>query len=264
MSFYYVSKVKEALPLVSEDFFSKASIGLIDRNTYDLGSERTLSLKCLALGYKCVYDPRISCSTEVPDSIAKLLHQRRRWNNAGFMSQVVMLTTPRLWFRLRTFLLMILGILDLIGSYLLLTHAVIFINAIWEPFLKHVISIEATFVIFAWVLVQIIVISSTTLATSDMFYVLNTFITGIVMAASIYFFIDVSYINLINHLINFPTQWQEAVIYLIFPVLYVITSIFSPLSFIAAIGSYLMFPTMVVTAPLYSFFHLDDFSWASR
>lgn len=267
MSFFYVTTVQKNLPLVTEDFFSKATTGLIDRNIYDLSPERTLTSKCLQLGYKCVYDPRVICFTEAPDSIAKLLHQRRRWNNTAFISQVVNLTKLKLWFQLRTFPYQILNLFDIIGSYILLTHAVLIINEIWSPFISRVISISPSIIIFAWVLIQIIVISSTKLDISDMFYVLNTFITGLVMASSIYFFIKERMVEVVLYGViygNISQNWQRLIVYFIFPVLHLFVSVFSPISFFAVIGSYLMFPTMTVTSTIYSFFRMDDFSWSSR
>jgi len=261
MSFYYVTNVKQQLPLITEDFFSKPLSGLIERNIYDMASERTLSMKFLELGYKCVYDPRVLCYTDAPDSIAKLMHQRRRWNNTEFIAKAVMVSRFKLWFQLRTFPIMIITLCDLISTYLLLSHAVLIVYAIWTPFIAVIISFESGLIIFAWVLVQIIVISATKLDNADMFYVLNTFITGIIMASSIYFFVNETFTNVVN---SIGDDWRRAVIFFIYPVLHIFVSIFSPLSFISAIGSYLMFPTMCITVTLYSFFRLDEFVWSSR
>jgi len=265
MSFYYVSTVKDTLPLVTQDFFSKPTVGLVDRNLYYLGSDKILTSKCLQLGYKTVYDPRVISHTQAPDSVANLMHQRRRWNNTNFMSQAVNFVQWRLWLNPRTFVGQVLSLFDLIGSYLLLTHSILIIYAIWTPFIRYVTSFSPSLIIFMWVLVQIIIVSSTRLDTSDMFYVLNSFSTGIMMGVSIYFFVNDHYSSIIDNVVSDPsTNWAITVVFFIFPVLHIIVSIFSPLSFIAAIGQFLMFPSLYVTTTIYSFFHLDDFSWSSR
>eukprot|EP01114_Cavostelium_apophysatum_P012633 TRINITY_DN2877_c0_g1_i1.p1 TRINITY_DN2877_c0_g1~~TRINITY_DN2877_c0_g1_i1.p1 ORF type:complete len:682 (+),score=155.55 TRINITY_DN2877_c0_g1_i1:58-2046(+) len=265
-SFFYVASVQQVLPLVTEDFFSKPTLGLINRNIYGLSSERTLTGKVLELGYKCIYDPRIQCETEAPDSVAKLLHQRRRWNNTTFLGHVMSLVTGRLWIRPRTILNQIFALFDLIGMYLLITHAVFVIHTIWTPFLREVVDFSPEIIIFAWVLIQVIVISSTKLENSDMFYVLNTFTSSVMMGASVYFFVRDNLISqAIDPIIDDPAaNWKLTVIYLIFPAMHVILSIFSPASFFNAIAMFLMFPTMTITVPIYSFFRMDDFSWGSR
>jgi len=263
VSFYYVSKVKKEATFVTQDFFSKPTIGLMDRNMYDLGSERTLATRLIQMKYKIVYEPRAMCQTEVPDSISKFLHRRRRWQNSTFMNQLVIFFTPRLWAQPRMWVILIMTMFDLIGLYVLPTHGVVLLDGIWRPMFAE-IEVSTPLILFIWILVQIIIMSSTTLATSDMFYVLSTFTTGLIMAFAAYFFVHARVIYVVQFFVENLVNWQRMVVYLILPLMHIIVSLFFPLAFFAALAIYLMFPTIAITAPLYSFFHLDDFTWASR
>jgi cellulose synthase/poly-beta-1,6-N-acetylglucosamine synthase-like glycosyltransferase len=46
------------IPLTLSDFFSRKTTGIIERNLYELGEDRTLTVKFLERGLKCMYEPR--------------------------------------------------------------------------------------------------------------------------------------------------------------------------------------------------------------
>lgn len=141
---------------------------------------------------------------------------------------------------------------------------------IWSPFVEWFsatfdINVSVTGVLIWYLFVQLVIISSTQLNSADMFYVLLTFISGIMMAGSFYFFIADQIIPLIHNFINDPfTYWAPFVILLIFPILHLIVSISLPPAFFTFIFFYLLLPTIGITLPFYSFLHLDDFSWGNR
>jgi len=110
------------------------------------------------------------------------------------------------------------------------------------------------------------VIATTKMDSSDTFYVLSTFITGILMAAALYYFLVAQLFPIYR---DFVAAWPNGdfplfLLTALFPILHVIVSIPSPLMFFSSTFYYLLFPTISITLPLYGFFHLDDFSWGNR
>jgi cellulose synthase/poly-beta-1,6-N-acetylglucosamine synthase-like glycosyltransferase len=56
-SFLYRKKSMN-IPLTLSDFFSKKTTGIIERNLYELGEDRTLTVRFLERGLSCMYEPR--------------------------------------------------------------------------------------------------------------------------------------------------------------------------------------------------------------
>jgi len=256
--------------LKTTDFFSAPTSGLIKRNRYDLGEDRSLTLKMLEKGFRTIYDPRAIAYTEAPDTVTNLLQQRRRWLNATFINQAVALATPRLWLNKRTFLVMIITLFDFVGAYLQPGIAIVVIYQIWTPLIEVCnesfgSQLDPNLIVIWWVVIQLVVMASTKITTSDMFYVLNTFISGALMAASAYFLFRDVILVLINDIIDDPVaNWAVILVLGTFPVFHIVVSITHPLLFFAAICVYLMFPTLAITIPMYAFLRLDDFTWGTR
>ena len=55
-SFYYKQTAK-SLPLTLSDFFSRPTKGIVDRNLYELGEDRTLTVRFLERGLTTLYEP---------------------------------------------------------------------------------------------------------------------------------------------------------------------------------------------------------------
>jgi cellulose synthase/poly-beta-1,6-N-acetylglucosamine synthase-like glycosyltransferase len=243
---------------------------LIERNQYDLGADRCLAFKLLSKGFKTIYDPRAVAYTDCPDTVSNLIQQRRRWLNSAFVNQGVALLTRRLWTKPRLFLVMLFTLYEFIGAYLQPAMAIVVVHQIWTPFINVCnqtfgSQLDPTIIVLWWVAIQLVVMSSTKLITSDMFYVLNTFISGALMAASAWFFIRDVIFPLIDHIIEDPMgNWTAVVILGVFPLFHIIVSLSQPLLLPAAIFVYLMFPTTAITIPMYSFLRLDDFTWGTR
>jgi len=235
-----------------------------------LGEDRTLTVRMLERGLTCLYEPSAIAYTECPDSLRLLLLQRRRWNNSTFINLVMMIIRPKLWTQLKTFPIMVFSAFDLVGAYLMPTNALLLMVFIWEPFFQSLndaigTDINSTQIVFWWLLVQLVVMSSTSMSTSDFFYVFSTFFTSLLMAASLYFFIVQIYIPVIVNFISSPEDnWPLFMLTLLFPSIHLLVSIPSPVMFFTSAFYYLLFPTVTITLPLYSFLHLDDFSWGNR
>jgi cellulose synthase/poly-beta-1,6-N-acetylglucosamine synthase-like glycosyltransferase len=269
-SFFYLTKVKDLLPLILNDFFSKPTIGIIDRNLYELGEDRTLTVRMLEQGMTCLYEPSAIAYTECPDSIKLFMLQRRRWNNSTFINLVMMVIRPKLWTQLKTIPIMVFALFDLVGAYLMPANAVLLMIYIWDPFFQVIndlagTDLQASEIVAWWLIVQLVVIATTNMSSSDYFYVFNTFITGVLMAASLYFFIrEIIVPVFIDFKENPAFNWPLFLLTIVFITLYLAVSIPSPLMFFTSTFYYLMLPTVSITLPLYSFLHLDDFSWGNR
>lgn len=274
----YYYEVKQTLPLVLDDFFSKPTIGIIDRNLYELGEDRTLTIRFLEQGLKCLYEPRAEAYTECPDGIIKYFQQRRRWNNSTFINLAVIITKGKLWCQLRTIPVQIFSFFDLFGSYILPANAILLMYVIWQPLFDFIrdhtcdmgssfqvcVEINAAWVIAAILGVQVLVIFITNLNTADMFYVFLTFITGLLMIVGFPFFI-IWVIGLVERFADdMLANWAPIFILALAPLLLLITSITLPPALLTFIYYWIMIPTSSLTLPLYSFVHLDDFSWGNR
>jgi len=272
MQFMYLNRVRNTLPLVLDDFFSKPTIGIVARNLYELGEDRTLTVKMLEKGLKTTYEPRAIAYTECPDTIGKLIQQRRRWNNSTFVNLVVMLLRPGLWFQAKTFPVMIFTMFDLFGSYFLPVNAILFVAQIWEPLFREVSNyldlgfvFDAQTFILWWLVLQLVIMVTTKMPNNEMYFILSTFVSGIAMLGSLYYMGKLIFVQVITSFIDDPAaNWPILVITYIFPFLHSLVSITNPLQFFTMIFYLIMFPTVVITIPLNAFLRLDDFSWGTR
>jgi hypothetical protein len=74
-------------------------------------------------------------------------------------------------------------------------------------------------------------------------------------------------IPLVEQVLEDPLLIENLVIIIImgtFPFFHVLVSLSNPLLLLSGICIYLMFPTLAVTFPMYSFLRLDDFTWGTR
>jgi len=268
----YIDSQKK-LPLVLDDFFSKPTEGILDRNLYELGEDRTLSVRFLEKGYRCLYEPRAVALTECPDGIVKFIQQRRRWNNSTFVNLASMLTKKSLWVQAKTFPIMIFTTFDLIGSYLSPANSAILMTIIWSPLFRWIslhlnYTIEPVEFILWFIALQMMMISTTNIdVAGGMFYVLVTFFSGVLMAGSAWFFISDFIRPIVNNFTAHPDEFGTyAPLFMIclFPFLHIIMSITLPPALFSVVFYYLMIPVISLTLPFYSFLHLDDFSWGNR
>jgi len=272
MQFMYVNRVRNTLPLVLDDFFSKPTLGIIARNLYELGEDRTLTVKMLEKGLKTTYEPRAIAYTECPDTIGKLIQQRRRWNNSTFVNLVIMLLRPSLWLQFKTIPVMIFTCFDLFGSYFLPVNAILFVNQIWEPFFRDLFkSIDIGYVLDSktflawWLVLQMIIMLTTKMPHNEIYFILSTFISGMCMMGSLYYMGRLIFVDVVRAFIADPAaNWSVLVISYIFPFLHLIVSLTNPLMFFTMIFFLIMFPTVIITIPLNAFLRLDDFSWGTR
>jgi len=267
-SFYYY-KINQSLPLIMDDFFSRPTIGIKDRNLYELGEDRTLTIRFLEQGLKCLYEPRAIAYTECPDSIVKYFQQRRRWNNSTFVNLAAMIVKGSLWCKPRCIPIQIFATLDLFGSYILPANALLLMYIVWKPFFEYVAEntgydIDAFLVILVLLLVQTLVIFTTSIVIADMFYVTVTFFQCVIMLVSFPWFV-IFVINIINDFkADYANHWAPFFILALFPLLHTIMSVTRPQAFFTVIFWWAMIPISAFTLPLYSFVHLDDFSWGNR
>eukprot|EP01114_Cavostelium_apophysatum_P013196 TRINITY_DN3137_c0_g1_i1.p1 TRINITY_DN3137_c0_g1~~TRINITY_DN3137_c0_g1_i1.p1 ORF type:complete len:794 (-),score=191.04 TRINITY_DN3137_c0_g1_i1:1423-3804(-) len=272
MQFMYLNRVKNTLPLVLDDFFSRPTIGIVARNLYELGEDRTLTVKMLEKGLKTTYEPRAVAYTECPDTIGKLIQQRRRWNNSTFVNLAVMLTSRTLWFQWKTFPVMIFTTFDLFGSYFLPVNAILFVTQIWDPFFSDLsivfglgFTLNARTFLACWLALQLLIMVMSKMPENEMYFILSTFISGLVMLGSLYYIGRLVFYEVISSFRADPaSSWPVLVISYIFPLLHLICSVTNPPMFLTMIFFLIMFPTVIITIPLYAFLKLDDFSWGTR
>jgi hypothetical protein len=86
---------------------------------------------------------------------------------------------------------MIFTLFDFISAYLMPANSVILMITIWGPAVRaisHSLGMNVTIgnVVFWWILVQLIVISTTTLAGAELFYAVSAFFSGSMMGISLY------------------------------------------------------------------------------
>jgi len=267
-SLYYY-KVKQTLPLVLDDFFSRPTVGIKDRNLYELGEDRTLTIRFLEKGLRCLYEPRAVAYTECPDGIVKYFQQRRRWNNSTFVNLCAMVVKPGLWCIPRCIPVQIFAVLDLFGAYILPANAILLMYIVWDPLFRFIgdhtgVYVDAIIVIAIILGMQALVIMTTNINTADMFYVVITFVQGLLMIVGFPFFV-LFVITIVKNFIAVPADnWAPVAILAIFWVLHTIMSVTHPPAFFTVIFWWAMIPTSALTLPLYSFCHLDDFSWGNR
>lgn len=157
---------------------------------------------------------------------------------------------------------------DLIGSYFLPTNSLLLLSVIWGQFFDQFDTIMGFHVtgetfVTVWLLMIIVAVATTKMQDSDMFYVLITFISGILQVASLYFFVIGTLIPPIEKFVINPSDLNNlplAVIVVIFPLMHICVSITKPFAFFSSGFYFLLLPTISLTIPLYSFFHLDDFT----
>lgn len=268
---YYYYRVKQTLPLVLDDFFSKPTHGIANRNLYELGEDRTLTIRFLEKGLKCLYEPRAVAYTECPDSIVKYFQQRRRWNNSTFVNLAYMMPKGTLWCQLRSLPIQVFAFFDLFGAYILPANALLLMYVIWDPLFKYIrdhtngkVDINVVYIILILLVLQALVITTTNLVTADMFYVFLTFLMGLMMLVAFPFFV-IFCKSLVNNFIDDPSQnWAPFVILALFPLMHTIMSVTKPPAFFTVVFYWAMIPMSALTLPFYSFVHLDDFSWGNR
>jgi len=268
-SFCYLEN-KARRPLTLSDFFSKPTKGIIERNLYQLGEDRTLTIRFLERALYCLYEPHAIAFTECPDTLRKLMQQRRRWNNSTFVNLLLMLSRSKMWSQCRLFPVMFFSIFDLLGSYLLPANALLIISSIWSPVVDIISSIfqfdiSGGQVVFWWALIAFIVTACTKVDSSYFFYMTHTLFAGIMMALSSYWLIRVNIMGIVGLFIENPeSYWPELVVSMIFPSLHLAVSLPQPYMFLTVVFYYLMLPTIAVTIPIYATLNLDDFTWGNR
>jgi cellulose synthase/poly-beta-1,6-N-acetylglucosamine synthase-like glycosyltransferase len=266
----FVKKLSEAIPIVKDDFYSKDLKGFVQRNIHELGGDKTLALKLIEKGFQTRYEPNAVAFTEGPDTIAGLMQQRRRRSNAEFWNNFLMFFNWRIWIKIRTIPLQFLALFHVVYTYILPVNSIIVTLVIWDNFIRWVnenvyIELSTDQIIFWWVAIQVVVMVSTKLATSDMFYALITFFTGAMMIASGYFFVNYVCIPIGEEFVLKPaSNWGSFVLLIIFGVQHLVLSLFNPLVFIAGAATYIFFPTFTFTFQVYSFLNQDDFTWGNR
>lgn len=253
---------------LQSDFFSKDVKDLVKRNLYELGEDRTLTVRFLENGYSTLYEPRAIAYTDCPDNIVQLTMQRRRWNNSTLVNLINMVLSPKLWFQKKMLLVMIFTLIDLVGTFILTANSLLLLYLIWDPFFAWVgVSkfFETGYILLMWLLFSLIVMLSAKIETSSLYYIFSTFFTSVLMLFSLYFFFSDNIIPIVSDFIDDPAQnWALFAIIFAFLLLNLLVSVFKPWAFLSSIFPYILFPTINVTIPFYSILHIDDFTWGTR
>jgi len=193
------------------------------------------------------------------------MQQRRRWNNSTFINLAMMIFTRSLWAQPRMWFPFFFAVFDLVGSILIPANVVLILVSVWQDFFQFLgkttsIYIDASELVKWWLIIQFCITSTTSLETGIMFYIISTFFTSLIMLASIYHFVWFAMIEPLIH----SFTWSVAIIAFAFVVLHAFASFPDPRKMPTILFYYIMLPTIAITIPMFSFIHLDEFSWGNR
>jgi len=266
----FVKKLGTSIPMNKEDYYGKELKGFVERISMEHGVDRHLSLKMVEKGFHMKYEPRSVAYTQTVDTIGDILQQRKRHNNSQFFCNISMFFSWKFWKAIRTIPLIILSVFDNINFFFMPVNSILVLNIIWPDLIRYCndsfsTEIDTQQLIFWWVILQCIVMVITKITTSDMFFALLTFFTGGVMIAAIFFFIDYVFVAVgKNFIANPATAWPSFVLLVIWPAMHLVLTIFNPFVFFMGICTYMLFPILTFTTPLYSFLSMDDLTWGTR
>jgi len=266
----FVKKPNEPQELNKDDYFSGDLKGLVQRVTQELGGDRNITLKLLEKGFHVRYEPQAKAYTEAVDSIASVLIRQKRRNNSEFWNNILMFFNWRVWIRIRTIPVQLLVLSELINRYILPINAIIVTMVVWDNLIRWInetfyTSLYTSQIIFWWVAIQVVVMVSTKMATSDMFYTLCFFLTALLMMGSSYFFVNYVCIPIGFEFLYDPVaNWPPFVLVIIFGIQHLVVSAFNPIVFFTGASAYIFFPTFTFTMQAYSFFNMDDLTWGTR
>ena len=70
----------QAMEMVLDKYLA-GTVSIFDRNKLDLGEDRTLTPRLLQAGWCTTYVSTAVAKKEAPDTLEKIIRQRRRWIN---------------------------------------------------------------------------------------------------------------------------------------------------------------------------------------
>lgn len=246
----------QALEMVANRYLATATT-IFERNKLDLGEDRTMTTLILASGWSTKYVPSAIAKTEVPDSLMKLLGQRRRWINSTVVNMYTLLAHVHRWTALP---LVISLAMELVSSFLLPT-------AVLMMFYQQglAMGVYAPLVIAAivlWVTALVVVSMASSLQGAMWLYTHSAIIGG--------FIVLLMMLTTVQNVAAFKEKyWMEMVVVLAWVFCIALASIVhgrwtSVFGAVAPLCWLLLSPLSYVVLPIFAIANFDDFSWGTR
>lgn len=211
----------------------------------------------LESGWSTIYVSKAVAKTEVPDTLSKLIRQRRRWINSTVVNMATLLAHVRRWTALP--LLVSLAV-ELASSFVLPTAVLMMLYEMGLSF-----GINGPLVIAAlvlWTISLVVVSLSANVEGSMWLFVHSSIIGGFVVLLMMLFTIQsVSELS--------DKYFAELVVVAAWCGCVVFAAIIhgqwaSVLGAVAPLSWLLMSPALYVILPIYAACNLDDISWGTR
>eukprot|EP01130_Rhizamoeba_saxonica_P017438 TRINITY_DN8451_c0_g1_i1.p1 TRINITY_DN8451_c0_g1~~TRINITY_DN8451_c0_g1_i1.p1 ORF type:complete len:871 (+),score=146.17 TRINITY_DN8451_c0_g1_i1:193-2805(+) len=144
----------EAVEAIASNY-SATPTSIREFHRLEQGEDRYQNTLCLVTGWKAKMIKSSRATTQVPDSLKKLIEQRRRWNNSTLENTFNVLKSGKLW--LRATLYMVALLLDTLGFYV---SPSIFLTLFGRALSAYInlptLSVVLYAIIFLWILIQLL------------------------------------------------------------------------------------------------------------
>lgn len=246
----------QAMEMVLDKYLA-GTVSIFDRNKLDLGEDRTLTTLLLQAGWCTTYVSSAVAKTEAPDTLEKIIRQRRRWINSTIVNMWSLLKTVRRWQALP---LIVSLAVELVSSFVLPTAVLMLFYQ-----MGLTMGLNATITVAALVLwaVALVVLSMTSATQGSMWMyehsaIIGAFVVFLMLLFTIQNIVEMAHKYFMEVVVIFA--WLGCVVVASF----VHRQASSVVSLIAPFCWFLMAPVMYVVIPIFAICNFDDVSWGTR
>ena len=246
----------QAMEMVLDKYLA-GTVSIFDRNKLDLGEDRTLTTLLLQAGWCTTYVSSAVAKTEAPDTLEKIIRQRRRWINSTIVNMWSLLKTVRRWQALP---LIVSLAVELVSSFVLPTAVLMLFYQ-----MGLTMGLNATITVAALVLwaVALVVLSMTSATQGSMWMyehsaIIGAFVVFLMLLFTIQNIAEMAHKYFMEVVVIFA--WLGCVVVASF----VHRQASSVVSLIAPFCWFLMAPVMYVVIPIFAICNFDDVSWGTR
>jgi len=246
----------QALEMVANKYLATATT-IFEKNKLDLGEDRTMTTLILEAGWSTKYVPTAVAKTEAPDTLMKLLGQRRRWINSTVVNMYTLLSHVHRWRALP--LIVALGF-ELASSFMLPTAVLMMFYQEGVQLGIYPPLVIAALVL--WVTALTVVSMTSTLKGSMWLYEHSAIIGG--------FIVLLMMLSTVQNVSEFADKYfMEVVVVAAWVGCIAIASIIhgkaaSVFGAIAPLSWLLLSPISYVILPIYAIANFDEVSWGTR
>lgn len=246
----------QAMEMVLDKYLA-GTVSIFDRNKLDLGEDRTLTTLLLQAGWCTTYVSTAVAKTEAPDTLEKIIRQRRRWINSTVVNMWSLLKTVRRWQALP---LVVSLAVELASSFVLPTAVLMLFYQ-----MGLTMGLSATITVAALVLwaVALVVLSMTSATQGSMWMyehsaIIGAFVVFLMLLFTVQNIAEMAHKYFMEVVVIFA--WLGCVVVASF----VHHQAASVVSLIAPFCWFLMAPVMYVVIPIFAICNFDDVSWGTR